>query len=169
MTTIGITVHDSLYNRATQAYDWKRRSERLVRRSGHPYTIVRPGWFGHNKPDQRKLVFLQGDTRRVRRSSDGAIDPRRDRPRSHRRHSDPRGRLHHLGARLRTRPPNSPTSCPLFAALEHDEPGTHDAILDPDTLPLSAEPPAVLEQLEAICQVTAPHASTLASRTSGAN
>lgn len=53
MTTIGITVHDSLYNRATQAYDWKRRSERLVRRSGHPYTIVRPGWFGHNEPDQR--------------------------------------------------------------------------------------------------------------------
>ena len=168
MTTIGITVHDSLYNRATQAYDWKRRSERLVRRSGHPYTIVRPGWFGHNKPDQRKLVFLQGDTRRVRRSSDGAIA----RDEIARVLIDaiafPEAAYTTLEL-VSERGPEQPDLVPLFAALEHDEPGTHDAILDPDTLPLSAEPPAVLEQLEAICQVTAPHASTLASRTSGAN
>ena len=168
MTTIGITVHDSLYNRATQAYDWKRRSERLVRRSGHPYTIVRPGWFGQNKPDQRKLVFLQGDTRRVRRSSDGAIA----RDEIARVLIDaiaiPKAAYTTLEL-VSERGPEQPDLVPLFAALEHDEPGTHDAILDPDTLPLSAEPPAVLEQLEAICQVTAPHASTLASRTSGAN
>ena len=27
-----------------------RRSERLVRARGHPYTIVRPGWFDYNTP-----------------------------------------------------------------------------------------------------------------------
>ena len=45
MTAIGVTDRDGAYNRSTQAHDWKRRSERLVRASGHQYTIVRPGWL----------------------------------------------------------------------------------------------------------------------------
>src|SRR5271166_1412976 len=48
MTSIGVTNRDSSYNRSTEAHDWKRRSERLVRASGLPYTIVRPGWFDYN-------------------------------------------------------------------------------------------------------------------------
>jgi uncharacterized protein YbjT (DUF2867 family) len=40
MTSIGITNRTGAYNRATEAHDWKRRSERLVRATGHPYTIV---------------------------------------------------------------------------------------------------------------------------------
>ena len=43
MTSIGVTNRTGRYNRATQVHDWKRRSERLVRASGLPYTIVRPG------------------------------------------------------------------------------------------------------------------------------
>lgn len=45
MTSIGVTNRTGSYNQRTEAHDWKRRSERLVRASGHPYTIVRPGWF----------------------------------------------------------------------------------------------------------------------------
>jgi NAD(P)H-binding len=43
MTLIGITNRSGSYNRSTEGPDWKRRSERLVRASGRPYTIVRPG------------------------------------------------------------------------------------------------------------------------------
>lgn len=73
MTSIGVTKRDSSYNRSTEAHDWKRRSERLVHASGMPYTIVRPGWFDYNKPDECRLVFLQGDKRHAGNPSDGVI------------------------------------------------------------------------------------------------
>ncbi|MFZ0595103.1 MAG: NAD(P)H-binding protein [Bryobacteraceae bacterium] len=73
MTAIGVTDRLGSYNRSTEAHDWKRRGERLVRASGLPYTIVRPGWFDYNKPDEHKLVFLQGDTRHAGNPSDGVI------------------------------------------------------------------------------------------------
>ncbi|SFS16639.1 Uncharacterized conserved protein YbjT, contains NAD(P)-binding and DUF2867 domains [Microbacterium sp. cf046] len=73
MTAIGVTVRDGSYNRSSKAHDWKRRGERLVRASGHPYTIVRPGWFDYNDADQHQLHFLQGDTRRAGDASDGVI------------------------------------------------------------------------------------------------
>ncbi|WP_180271958.1 NAD(P)H-binding protein [Actinomyces ruminis] len=41
--------------------EWKRRAERLVRVSGHPYTIVRPGWFGYQGPGDRQIDLRQGD------------------------------------------------------------------------------------------------------------
>ncbi|MGQ4365186.1 NAD(P)H-binding protein [Streptomyces sp. SAS_272] len=44
------------------ATPWKRRSERLLRASGLPYTIVRPAWFDHAGPTQRRLVLEQGAT-----------------------------------------------------------------------------------------------------------
>ena len=50
MTAIGVTNRDGDYNRQTEAHDWKRRGERLVRVSGLPYTIVRPGWFDYTSP-----------------------------------------------------------------------------------------------------------------------
>lgn len=69
MTAIGVT------NRAGGFHDWKRRSERLVRASGHPYTIVRPSWFDMNDTDQHRLRFLQGDRRWAGSPADGeAID-----------------------------------------------------------------------------------------------
>ena len=73
MTAIGVTNRTGSYNRSTESHDWKRRAERLVRASGCPYTIVRPGWFDYNKADEHKLVFLQGDTRQAGNSSDGVI------------------------------------------------------------------------------------------------
>lgn len=46
LTSIGVTNRTGSYsyNQSTEAHDWKRRAERLVRASGMPYTIVRPGW-----------------------------------------------------------------------------------------------------------------------------
>jgi uncharacterized protein YbjT (DUF2867 family) len=73
MTSIGVTNRTGQYNRTTEAHDWKRRSERLVRASGLPYTIVRPGWFDYNGPDEHRLVLLQGDTRQAGDASDGVI------------------------------------------------------------------------------------------------
>lgn len=52
---------------------WKLRGERLIRASGNPYTIVRPGWFDYNQPDQRKIVMLQGDRRKSGSPADGVI------------------------------------------------------------------------------------------------
>ena len=67
MTAIGTT-------RPGVAYaQWKLRSERLVRASGNPYTIVRPGWFDYNQPGQRKIVMLQGDRRQSGSPADGVI------------------------------------------------------------------------------------------------
>ncbi|MEV7132570.1 SDR family oxidoreductase [Arthrobacter sp. NPDC093128] len=67
MTAIGTT-------RPGVAYaQWKLRSERLIRASGNPYTIVRPGWFDYNQPDQRKIVMLQGDKRQSGSPKDGVI------------------------------------------------------------------------------------------------
>jgi len=51
----------------------ERRGERLVRESGLPYTIIRPGWFDYNKPGGHHLVLLQGDRRHAGDSSDGVI------------------------------------------------------------------------------------------------
>lgn len=73
MTAIGVTNRNGDYNRTTEAHDWKRRSERLVRASGLQYTIVRPGWFDYNKPDQHRLVLRQGDTRQAGDPSDGVV------------------------------------------------------------------------------------------------
>jgi uncharacterized protein YbjT (DUF2867 family) len=67
MTAIGTT-------RPGVAYaQWKLRSERLVRASGNPYTIVRPGWFDYNQPGQRTIVMLQGDRRQTGTPADGVI------------------------------------------------------------------------------------------------
>jgi uncharacterized protein YbjT (DUF2867 family) len=66
MTTLGVT-------KPTAGHDWKRRGERLVRASGLPYTIVRPGWFDYNQPDEHRLVMLQGDRRWASDPSDGVV------------------------------------------------------------------------------------------------
>lgn len=67
MTAVGVT-------RPGMAFAaWKRRGERLVRASGHDYTIVRPGWFDYNTADQRRIVMRQGDTSQTASPADGVI------------------------------------------------------------------------------------------------
>ncbi|MFF3371966.1 SDR family oxidoreductase [Streptomyces sp. NPDC002680] len=62
-----IALMSSIYvTRQGQGYgpviDWKRRAEWLVRASGAPYTIVRPGWFDRVGSGDGRLVLEQGDT-----------------------------------------------------------------------------------------------------------
>ena len=65
VTAVGTT------DRANEGHDWNRRAERLVRASGNAFTIVRPGWFDYNAPDQRRIVMRQGD---LYSTADGARD-----------------------------------------------------------------------------------------------
>lgn len=151
MTAIGVTDRDGAYNRSTQAHDWKRRSERLVRASGHPYTIVRPGWFDYNSADQHQLHFLQGDTRHAGNASDGVIARRQI------------GQV--LVASL-TSPAAANTTFelvaehgpaqvdlePVFAALEPDPAGGIDGVRDTPNMPLADEPAAVRHDLHDVTQ-----------------
>lgn len=142
MTAIGVTKH-------TPGHDWKRRGERLVRASGLPYTIVRPGWFDYNDSDQHHLVMLQGDTRWASDPSDGVVS---------------RAQIAQtLVASLTSEAANRKTLelvaehgpaqtdlDPLFAALDADPAGALDAVLDRDNMPLAQEPAAVVAELDAI-------------------
>lgn len=67
MTAVGTT------DRANDGHDWKRRAERLVRASGNRYTVVRPGWFDYNEPDERRMVLRQGDLYSTASPADGVI------------------------------------------------------------------------------------------------
>lgn len=142
MTAIGVTKH-------TPGHDWKRRGERLVRASGLPYTIVRPGWFDYNKPDEHALVMLQGDTRWAGTPADGVVS--RDQIAqvlvdSLRSDAADRTTLELVAERG----PAPNDLDPLFAALRPDPADALDAVLDRDNMPLSGEPAAVVADLDAV-------------------
>ena len=146
MTAIGVTNRTAAYNRATEAHDWKRRAERLVRASGLPYTIVRPGWFDYNEPDQRRLAMLQGDRRQAGDPSDGVVARRQVAAVLVRSlTSNPaRGKTFELVAERGAQQEDFEV---LFGALQSDVPGALDACLDPDNMPLSQEPDRVRADL----------------------
>jgi uncharacterized protein YbjT (DUF2867 family) len=142
MTAVGVT-------KPSIGHDWKRRGERLVRASGLPYTIVRPGWFDYNDSDQHQLVLRQGDTHWTGSPSDGVIS---------------RSQIAQvLVASLTSAPADHKTFelvaekgpaqtdlDPLFAALPADPATQVDAINDRDNLPLSAEPESVVQDLNTL-------------------
>jgi uncharacterized protein YbjT (DUF2867 family) len=149
MSSIGVTNRTSSYNRSTESHDWKRRAERLVRASGLPYTIVRPGWFDYNKADEHQLVFLQGDTRQAGDSSDGVI------ARSqiadvlvHSLTSDQAVRK--TFELVATRGPAQKNLGDLFAALELDPENRFDGVRDTPNQPLEDEPQRVKDDLDAL-------------------
>ena len=149
MTSIGVTNRTGKYNRTTQAHDWKRRSERLVRASGMPYTIVRPGWFDYNRPDQHRLVLLQGDTRQAGDSSDGVI------ARSQLAEvlvcclsSDQA--LRKTFELIATTGPAQTDLDAVFAPLDTDPQGFLDGVRDLANMPLQNEPEQVRATLDAM-------------------
>lgn len=151
MTAIGVTNRTSDYNRRTEAHDWKRRAERLVRASGRRYTIVRPGWFDYNAADEQRIVMLQGDTRQAGDASDGAIA---------------RTQIARVLVASLTADAASAKSFelvaergeaqadldPSFAGLACDGPGALDAVRDVDNQPLDEEPRRVRDDLKAIAR-----------------
>src|SRR5271166_783738 len=149
MTSIGVTNRTGAYNRSTAAHDWKRRSERLVRASGLAYTIVRPGWFDYNGPEEHRLVLLQGDTRQAGDSSDGAIA----------RRQIAEVLVSSLGSNhalrktfelIATTGPAPDDLDALFAPLAADPQGTLDGVHDMANMPLEDEPRPVCEDLDAV-------------------
>jgi uncharacterized protein YbjT (DUF2867 family) len=149
MTAIGVTNREGSYNRSTEAHDWKRRSERLVRASGLPYTIVRPGWFDYNGPNEHKLIFLQGDRRQAGDPSDGVISRRQIAEvlvHSLRSESALR-KSFELIVTTGTAQENLDA---LFAALEADAPGSLDAVKDTANMPLEDEPQRVCDDLNSV-------------------
>jgi uncharacterized protein YbjT (DUF2867 family) len=142
MTTIGVTKH-------TPGHDWKRRGERLVRASGLPYTIVRPGWFDYNDAGQHRLVMLQGDTRWASDPSDGVVS----------RAQIAQVLIASLASDAADRKtlelvaehgPAQTDLDPLFATLRSDGEGALDGVLDCDNMPLSGEPPSVVRDLDTV-------------------
>ena len=146
MTAIGVTNRTGKYNRSTQAHDWKRRAERLVRASGLPYTIVRPGWFDYNGTDEHRLVLLQGDRRQAGDPTDGAVA----------RHQIAEVLVASLTSDqalrktfelIAARGPAPHDLDALFGALDPDTPGVLDAVRDIDNMPPDQEPKLVRNDL----------------------
>ena len=151
MTSIGVTNRTGAYNRSTEIHDWKRRGERLLRASGLPYTIVRPGWFDYNAADQLKLHFLQGDTRQAGDPSDGAVSRRQIAQVlvASLGCESARGKTLELVAE---RGPAQTDLEPMFAALISDAPkeaNGFDAVGDSANMPVEQEPQRVREALQA--------------------
>ena len=146
MTSIGVTTRSGHYNRTTEAHDWKRRSERLVRASGLPYTIVRPGWFDYNGADEHQLVLLQGDTRRAGDSSDGVIARRQiAEVLVHSLSSDHASRKTFELVAIKGPAPEDFDA--LFAGLDADPQGALDGVRDMANMPVQDEPPRVRDDL----------------------
>lgn len=139
MTTIGVTKH-------TPGHDWKRRGERLVRASGQPYTIVRPGWFDYNDPGQEQLVMAQGDLRWASDPSDGVVS--RAQIAQVLVASLTSDAADHKTLELVAEDGPAPVDLdPLFADLQSDPTDAIDAVLDRDNMPLDQEPPSVIDDV----------------------
>ncbi|MEV7110984.1 SDR family oxidoreductase [Streptomyces anulatus] len=146
MTAIGITSRSTGYG---HLLDWKRRSERLVRASGLPYTIVRPGWFDMNGPDEHRPLFLQGDTRRTGTPADGVIARQQIAQVLVQALTAPQavGRTFELVAENGEALEDLDA---LFAALTPDAPGALDGTGDEENMPLDREPAHVRADLDAL-------------------
>jgi uncharacterized protein YbjT (DUF2867 family) len=149
MTAIGVTNREGDYNRRTEAHDWKRRGERLVRASGFPYTIVRPGWFDYNKPDEHRLVLLQGDRRHAGDPSDGVVARRQIAEVLVASLTSERA-LRKTFELVATRGEAQDDLDAEFARLDADPPGALDAVHDSANMPLQDEPQRVREDLNTV-------------------
>lgn len=149
MTAIGVTNRTGSYNRSTESHDWKRRAERLVRASGCPYTIVRPGWFDYNKADENKLTFLQGDSRKAGNSSDGVI-ARRQIAEVLVNSLTSDAALRKTFELVATKGPAQADLDALFAALDPDSKDGLDGVRDVPNQPLEDEPQCVRDDLHAL-------------------
>ena len=141
MTTIGVTDRG-------RSHDWKRRAERLVRASGLPYVIVRPGWFDLNEPDQLRLVLLQGDRRRSGTPRDGVVSRRQIAAVlvSGLLVGGPPGRTFELVAERGAQP----QLASLFEAIDPDKIGELDGAHDEANMLAEAEPEHVTDDLNRI-------------------
>jgi uncharacterized protein YbjT (DUF2867 family) len=123
MTSIGVSRLGAYSGSTAQLLNWKRRSERLVRASGLPYTVVRPGWFDATGPGDGRIVLEQGDT------GNGGIG------RDQVAEVLVRSLLSHAAVNR---------TFGLFAPLTADTAGGLDAAHDPDALPALDQEPEIV-------------------------
>ncbi len=142
MTLVGVTNCASSYT----ACDWKRRAERLLRASGLDYTVVRPGWFDCNSPNQLSLIARQGDTRHSGGPSDGVVSRRQVAQVLVRSLSSAAASRKTFELDSQHGPATTDFDA-LFAALEPDAPDRLDAVRDGANMPLEREPDQVREDL----------------------
>lgn len=142
MTSIGVTDRGA-------THDWKRRGERLVRASGNDYTIVRPGWFDYNDPNQLEISMLQGDTRHAGSPADGVIARAQiGRVLVDALASDAAN--HKTLELVAEHGPEQESLDAVFAALEADPSGSVDGVRDADNMPIQAEPQCVHDDIAAL-------------------
>lgn len=146
MTTIGVTERLSSFNQRTEVHDWKRRAERLLRASGHPYTIVRPGWFDYNHENELNLLMLQGDRRHAGTPDDGVISRKKIAKVLVSALTNDAA-INKTFELVAERGPEQPDFTPLFAALQSDNSQKVDAIADMDNMPLVDEPECIVREL----------------------
>ena len=146
MTTIGVTERLSSWNQRTEVHDWKRRSERLVRASGHIYTIVRPGWFDYNNDDEHRIVMLQGDRRHAGTPEDGVISREQIAQVLVTALSNDAAKNQTFEL-VAERGEAQQDLTPLFAELRNDNPQKNDGVFDIDNMPLTEEPECVINDL----------------------
>ena len=139
MTTIGVTDRKG-------AHDWKRRGERLVRASGLPYTIVRPGWFDYNGLGDAKLLMLQGDRRQTGTPVDGAVS-RRQLAQVLVRSLTSEAARNKTFELVAVAGPAQQVLEPVFAALAADQPGSPDGPQDAPNMPPAREPAEIRADL----------------------
>lgn len=146
MTTIGVTERLSTWNQCTEVHDWKRRAERLVRASGHPYTIVRPGWFDYNNDNEHKIVMLQGDRRHAGTPEDGVISRKQIAQVlvSALSNGAATNKTFELVAE---RGEAQSDFTPLFADLQTDNPHKNDGVLDLNNMHFKEEPEYIINEL----------------------
>lgn len=138
-TTIFVTRRDHPFNEGGHALDWKRRSERAVRLSGAPYTIVRPGWLDAG-PGGDNLRIEQGDTGEgsISRAALGTllVEALLE--------DEAIGRTFEV---FSGPGPATADFTALFQEAQPDTPGALDAVKDTANLPLDSEPPSVVNDL----------------------
>ncbi|MBP3089091.1 SDR family oxidoreductase [Corynebacterium sp. sy017] len=141
MTAVGVTAPGMGYR------EWKRRSEELLRASGHEYTIIRPGWFDYNSADQHRILLRQGDTRRAGSPADGVIA----------REQIARVLVASMAAKDATnvtaeleaeQGAEQENIAAVFSGLEPDEAGSLHGIHDRDIPDMDTEPQRFREDLE---------------------
>ena len=138
MTSIGVT---GTGGSSRDLLRWKRRGERLLRASGLPYTIVRPGWFDGGTGSEQHVDLRQGD-----QTGYGPVR------RAHVAETLVQA-LRSPAAVGRTVEVFSANGVPVtdwnaaFTATDADQPGALDGAHDPTELPLQSEPERVRADL----------------------
>jgi uncharacterized protein YbjT (DUF2867 family) len=114
-----------------------------------PYTIVRPGWFDYNNPDQHRLVLLQGDGRKSGTPRDGVVARRQIAEVLVHSLLSPEA-LHKTFELIAESGPESDDFDVLFSTADPDSERALDGIYDAGNMALDEEPYRVLADLRAM-------------------